>query len=66
LFHADGRTGLTKLIVAFRNFANARENEKLIQLCAKLRKGRHTKLMFAKLIRKSDLQRRYMTKVPRI
>jgi len=23
LFHADGQTGVTKLIVAFRNFANA-------------------------------------------
>ena len=23
LFHADGRTDMTKLIVAFRNFANA-------------------------------------------
>ena len=23
LFHADRRTGMTKLIVAFRNFANA-------------------------------------------
>ena len=23
LFHADGRTDITKLIVAFRNFANA-------------------------------------------
>ena len=26
LFHADGRTGIAKLIVAFRNFANAPEN----------------------------------------
>jgi hypothetical protein len=26
LFHADGRTGMTKLIVAFRNFANAPNN----------------------------------------
>ena len=25
LFHADGRTDITKLIVAFRNFANAPE-----------------------------------------
>jgi hypothetical protein len=27
LFHADGRTDLTKLIVAFRNFANAPKNQ---------------------------------------
>jgi len=26
LFHADGRTDATKLIVAFRSFANAPEN----------------------------------------
>jgi hypothetical protein len=26
LFHADGRTDITKLIVAFRNFANAPKN----------------------------------------
>ena len=26
LFHADGRTDMTKLIVAFRNFANAPQN----------------------------------------
>ena len=26
LFHADGRTHVTKLIVAFRNFANAPKN----------------------------------------
>jgi hypothetical protein len=26
LFHADGRTDMTKLIVAFRNFAKARIN----------------------------------------
>jgi len=26
LFHADRRTGMTKLIVAFRNFANAPKN----------------------------------------
>jgi len=26
LFHADGQTNMTKLIVAFRNFANAPEN----------------------------------------
>jgi hypothetical protein len=27
-FHADGQTDMTKLIVAFRNFANAPENLK--------------------------------------
>jgi hypothetical protein len=26
LFHADGRTDMTKLIVAFRNFANSPKN----------------------------------------
>jgi hypothetical protein len=26
LFHADGRTGMTKLIDAFRNFADAPKN----------------------------------------
>jgi hypothetical protein len=26
LFHADGQTNITKLIIAFRNFANATEN----------------------------------------
>jgi hypothetical protein len=26
LFHADGQMGVTKLIVAFRNFANALKN----------------------------------------
>jgi len=33
LFHADGRkheeTGVTKLIVAYHNFSNAPENDKL-------------------------------------
>ena len=27
LFHADGRTDMTKLIAPFRNFANAPKNE---------------------------------------
>jgi hypothetical protein len=27
LFHADGRTDMTKLIVAFRNFANAPKSQ---------------------------------------
>jgi hypothetical protein len=26
LFHADGQTDMTKVMVAFRNFANARKN----------------------------------------
>jgi hypothetical protein len=29
LFHADGQTDMTKLIVAFRNFANAFKNAQL-------------------------------------
>jgi hypothetical protein len=28
LFHADGRTDMTKLIVAFRNFTNASNKRK--------------------------------------
>jgi len=28
LFHADGQTDMTKLMVAFRNFANAPKNRK--------------------------------------
>jgi len=28
LFHTDGRRGMTKLIVAFRNFANAPNKRK--------------------------------------
>ena len=34
LFHADGRTDMTKLIIAFRSFANAPKNawKKTIQL----------------------------------
>ena len=31
LFHADGRTDMTKLIVAFRHFANAPETNKVVQ-----------------------------------
>jgi len=27
MFHADGKRGMTKLTVAFRNFANATKNE---------------------------------------
>jgi hypothetical protein len=30
LFHADGRTDMTKLKVAFRNFANAHKNRKIL------------------------------------
>ena len=29
LFHADGQTDMMKLIVAFRNFANAPKNQSL-------------------------------------
>jgi hypothetical protein len=32
LFRAEGRTDLTKLIVAFRNFANAPEKEHMLSL----------------------------------
>ena len=28
LFHADGRTGMTKLIVAFRNFVDAPKSQR--------------------------------------
>ena len=31
LFHADGRTDMTKLIVAFRSFANASENRRMLR-----------------------------------
>jgi hypothetical protein len=34
LFHAEGRTDMTKLIVAFRNFANAPKSEHLTKGCA--------------------------------
>ena len=30
MFHADGRTGMTKLWVAFRNFANAPEKQRKV------------------------------------
>ena len=32
LFHADGQTDMTKVIVAFRNFANAPKNCKNVTL----------------------------------
>jgi len=32
LFHADRRTDMTKLIVAFRNFVNAYENDLTVRL----------------------------------
>jgi len=32
LFHAEGRTDMTKLIVAFRNFANVSKNEERTDL----------------------------------
>ena len=31
LFHANGRTGMTKLIVAIHNFANMPQNHKTLQ-----------------------------------
>ena len=31
LFHADGRTDMTNLIAAFRNFANASKSECLVK-----------------------------------
>jgi hypothetical protein len=33
LYHTDGRTDMTKIIVAFRNFSNARKND-LQSLCS--------------------------------
>ena len=33
LFHADGRTDMTKLIVAFRNFANAPKKWLFFRFC---------------------------------
>ena len=35
LFHAHGRTDIMKLIVAFRNFANAPDDKKFIRLNSK-------------------------------
>jgi hypothetical protein len=31
LFHADGRTDMTKLIAAFRNFTNAPKSARLVK-----------------------------------
>ena len=31
MFHADGQTDMTKLIVVFRNFANAPKSEKEVR-----------------------------------
>jgi len=31
LFHADGRTDMTKLIAAFRNFANVSKNRRVLR-----------------------------------
>ena len=42
LFHADGRTYMTKVIVAFRNFANAPKSEfflPFLKCCTLLRKS---------------------------
>jgi len=36
LFHADSRTNMTKLTVAFRNFANAPKNGKNLYLSSLL------------------------------
>ena len=33
LFNADGRTDMTMLIVAFRNFANAPKNQSVNAVC---------------------------------
>ena len=33
LFHADGQTVITKLVVAFRNFVNAPKNDHMFRLC---------------------------------
>ena len=33
LFHADGRTDITKLTVAFRNFANVPKNNSGVVIC---------------------------------
>jgi hypothetical protein len=33
LFHADKQTDITKLIVAFRNFANVRKNASWLPVC---------------------------------
>ena len=38
LFHADGRTDMSKLIVVFRNFANAPNNDKTLQRKQKKKK----------------------------
>jgi len=38
LFHADRRTDMTKLIVPFRNFANAPTNERLVEVPPKLKR----------------------------
>ena len=36
LYHADRRTDMTKLTVAFRNFANKPENELRTRVCCRL------------------------------
>jgi hypothetical protein len=41
LFHADGQTDMTKLIVALRNFANAPKN---VCKCAAVKLGVHLRI----------------------
>jgi len=45
LFHEDGRTGTTKLIVTFRDYANVPKNIPLI-LCTHFSKFYQTLIMF--------------------
>ena len=45
LFHADGQTDMTKLIVAFRNFTKAPKNSLMLSLCPSV--TLYQRLMFA-------------------
>jgi hypothetical protein len=50
LFHADGQTNMTKLIVAFRNFVNAPKNEeKVVIFCSFMIYLRNFLVMYAHL-----------------
>jgi hypothetical protein len=50
LFHADGQTDMTKLIVAFRNFVNAPKNEeKVVIFCSFMIYPRNSSVMYAHL-----------------
>jgi hypothetical protein len=42
LFHAEGRTDMTKLTVAFRNLANAPKNSSLLSLSSNERNALYT------------------------